>query len=279
MQLSLRTIASLVVAVFLGLVAVLLLRNVLSAQKPAALQASSTQVPVVVANVPIGRGVVLKTDMLKVVSFTRESAPPGSFAAVNQVIVAGQPDKVALRDFAANEPLTVAKISGPGAKSNLSGMLTPGMRAVGLRSSDVAGVGGFILPGDRVDILLTRQNGAGDKVQTIEQVLAENARVLGVDQSSDADKPTVAKAITVEVTPDQAQAISLAQAVGQVSLSLRQSADMLPLKKHAMTLADLGGGEHKAPVVRRAPPPPKKPDMTQVRVTRGVAVTGYGIPN
>lgn len=277
MQLSLRTIASLVVAIFLGLVAVILLRGVLSPQSARPV-ASTGMTPVVVANVPIARGTVLKGDMLKVVPFTKESAPSGGFVDVKQVIVSGQPDRVALRDFGANEPITAGKISGPGAKSNLSGLLTPGMRAVGLRSSDVAGVGGFILPGDRVDIIVTRQIGSGEKASTIEQVLAQNARVLGVDQSSDADKPTVAKAITVEVTPDQAQAISLAQAVGNVSLALRQSADAEPLKRSGMTLADLGGGKRPAPV-RRAPPPPKKPQLTQVRVTRGVAVTGYGLPN
>jgi pilus assembly protein CpaB len=152
------------------------------------------------------------------------------------------------------------------------------MRAVSLRSNDVAGVAGFVLPGDRVDILLTRQIEHGQ----VTQVLAENVRVLGVDQTDDdqANKPQVAKAVTVEVTPDQAQKISLAQAVGQVSFSLRHSADQLPLTRHATTIADLGFGG-AAPrvthaVARRVAAPPP---LAEVRVTRGVDIAGYRLAN
>ena len=131
----------------------------------------------------------------------------------------------------ANEPLLVGNVSGPGGKLNLSSTVAPGMRAVSLRSNDVAGVGGFVLPGDRVDILLTRATGSGEHTDTVTQILAENVRVLGVDQSDNdqADKPVVAKAITVEVTPEQAQSISLGQTVGTVSLTLRHVADDAPL--------------------------------------------------
>jgi pilus assembly protein CpaB len=273
---SLRTIASFAVAIFLGFVAVLLVRTYLTSQKPAAQQVTAAgMTPVVVANVPIQRGTVLQAGMLKVIGFTRESVPAGSFGAVNQVVIPGQPPKIALRELAPNEPVLAAKVSGPGAKANLAAALTPGMRAVGLRSSDVAGVGGFVLPGDRVDILLARQVGAGPTASTVVQALADNARVLGVDQSTDADKPTVTKAVTVEVTPQQAQAILLAQSVGTVSLSLRQSADLAPLPRHTTTIADFGGeGGHAArvrPAVKAAPPLPT------VRVTRGVTVSGYPV--
>jgi pilus assembly protein CpaB len=271
---SLRTIASFAVAIFLGFVAVLLVRAYMTSQKPATERAAGAgMTPVVVANVPITRGTVLQAGMLKVLAFTRESAPAGSFTAVNQVIVPGQPPKVALRELAANEPVLVAKVSGPGSKANLAGALTPGMRAVGLRSSDVAGVGGFVLPGDRVDILMVRQVGTGATATSIVQSLADNARVLGVDQSTDAEKPTVTKAVTVEVTPQQAQAILLAQSVGTVSLSLRQSADLAPLPRHTTTIADFGGEGGRPPVrhVVKAPPVPT------VRVTRGVTASAYPV--
>src|SRR6185436_19841637 len=103
----------------------------------------------------------------------------GSFRTVNELVGAGPTARLALRSLAPNEPILPSKVSGAGGKLNLSGVLTQGMRAVSLRSNDVAGVAGFVLPGDRVDILLTRQLADNSSVT---QVLAENVRVLGVDQ-------------------------------------------------------------------------------------------------
>jgi pilus assembly protein CpaB len=152
------------------------------------------------------------------------------------------------------------------------------MRAVSVESSAVSGVGGFVLPGDRVDVLVTRQMGDGEKQTSVTQVLAENSLVMGVDQTSDQEtnKPLVAKAITIEVTPDQAQAISLAQSVGDISLSLRQISDTAPLARKATTISDLAvyGVRKLPPVVRR---PVARPAAPQVRVTRGVETTGYAI--
>jgi pilus assembly protein CpaB len=158
------------------------------------------------------------------------------------------------------------------------------MRAVSVRSNDVAGVAGFVLPGDKVDILLTRSN--ADQGQPVTQVLAENVRVLGIDQLSDdsTDKPGVARAVTVEVTPDQADIVSLAQAVGNVSFTLRHVADETPLEHHAATVADLAIKDRLKPPARpaagprRAPAKPAAPsDQVQVRVTRGVETAGYTV--
>jgi pilus assembly protein CpaB len=141
-----------------------------------------------------------------------------------------------------------------------------------------------------VDVLLTRSLGGDEKTTAVTQVLAENVLVLGVDQSDndEADKPVVAKAVTVEVTPDQAQTISLAQAVGTVSLALRRVADEAPLTRRATTLADLGitvprpagpaGPVRAAPRAAPpppAPPPPPPPPEIQVRVIRGADTTVY----
>ena len=283
---SLRSIASLAVALFLGLIAVVLVRNYLLSRGGGQSAASSAAnlTPVVVAALPIERGVVLKGPMLKVVSYPNNAVPQGAFKTVADV-AGGANARTALRSMAANEPVMAEKLSGSGGKANLSVTLTPGMRAVSIRSDDVAGVGGFVLPGDRVDILLTRTvAGAGATATTITQVLAENAQVVGVDQSSDlqADKPVVAKAVTVEVTPEQAQAISLAHAVGTISLSLRQISDHEALARKATTVAELGAPGVRANVVRVAGPRARAraaatPAMMQVRVTRGVETTGYPV--
>ncbi|HEY3696561.1 Flp pilus assembly protein CpaB, partial [Phenylobacterium sp.] len=220
---------------------------------------------------------------LKVVNYPAESVPAGAFSNVSQLSGTGPAARLALRAIAANEPILPTKVSGPGGKATMSGVLTQGMRAISVRSSDVAGVGGFVLPGDRVDILVTRTVGTGQNPQTVTQALAENVRVMGVDQSDnvDADKPVVAKAVTIEVTPDQAQAISLAQSVGAVTLSLRQVADDTALVRKATTVSDLGrfGAPPAATPARRVAraKAPAGAGMIEVHVTRGTEISGYPI--
>src|SRR5258708_26852760 len=275
---SLRNIASIAIALLLGIVAVVLIRGVLTSNKPSPV-AGVGLTPVVVAALPIERGVALKPVMLKVVSYPNNAVPPGAFKTVAEVAGGASP-RTALGSLAPNEPMMVEKFSGAGGKANLSVMMTPGMRAVSIRSDDVAGVAGFVLPGDRVDILLTRWIGAGRTSSSVTEVLAEDAQVVGVDQLNDtqADKPVVAKAVTVEVTPDQAQAISLAHAVGSISLSLRQVSDRDKLVRKATTVAELGGpGPRRVADARPRARTGPTTTVIQIRVTRGVDTTGYPI--
>jgi pilus assembly protein CpaB len=163
------------------------------------------------------------------------------------------------------------------------------MRAVTFRSNDVAGVAGFVLPGDRVDVMLTRSvSGGGGEDNTITQVVAGNVKVLGVDQAVDEhmDKPTIAKAITLELTPDQAQALPLAESLGSVSLALRHISDELPLSRTVTTVSDLGAGSYRAaPVYRAAATTPMATVRravahaigSTVKVTRGVETTSYSV--
>lgn len=267
MSISVRTIATFAVAIFLGIVAVVLTRSyVNNATVGNVTPAAASTVPVVVAAQDLDRGVALQPNFLKVVNFPADAAPASAFHAVADLTGSKDQQRLALRAMVANEPVLAANVSGPGGKLNLSSTVGAGMRAVSLRSSDVTGVGGFVLPGDRVDVFLTRA--AGEGAQTLTQVLAENVRVLGVDQSAndEADKPVVSRAITVEVTPDQAQAISLAQSVGTVSLTLRRVADDAPLTRKSTSVSDLG------PTPRRVAGPPPGP---AIRVVRGTEASRF----
>jgi pilus assembly protein CpaB len=263
------------IAVLLGLFAVFLVRNYLHSASGQTQPTQGATVPVVVASAQIDRGATVEGAQLKVANYPADAVPTGAFRNITDLTGAAPDKRVALRAIAANEPVLPEKISGPGGRLVLSASLTPGMRAVSLRSNDVAGVAGFVLPGDRVDILLTRTAGGGE----VTQVLAENVRVLGVDQLDDdsANKPQVARAVTVEVKPDQAQAISLAQAVGQVSLSLRHVSDELPLTKRATTVADLSVGAVR-PVAARAVVRRAGPAGDSVSVVRGLEAVGYRVP-
>ena len=268
---SIRTIATLAVALFLGLIAVLLVRGILNAQRTAPISTTASlsgTVPVVVVAAPIARGQAIDASRLKVVTFPQSAIPNGTFRNIAELTGSGAP-RLALSALVPNEPVLSAKISDPGGKLNLATVVAAGMRAVSLRSNDVVGVGGFVLPGDRVDVLLTRQIGTGDTANSVTQVLAENVRVLGVDQSDNdqADKPVVTKAVTVEVAPEQAQAISLGQSVGTVSLTLRHVADDEQLTRRATTVADLGFGPKK--------PAGHRSNGGGVRVIRGIETTMF----
>jgi pilus assembly protein CpaB len=112
------------------------------------------------------------------------------------------------------------------------------MKAVTVRVSDVEGVGGFVLPGDRVDVVLTRQL---DKGVATTEVILQNARVLAVDQSADdrTTKATVAKAVTLEVDMVGAQKVGLASSVGSLSLLLRKAGEVSAERTRKVTLSDL----------------------------------------
>ncbi len=275
---QLRTIATFAVAIVLGLVAVILVRNsILSGQSSVALNT----VPVVVTAQAIPHDTPLQPTMFKVVNYPRDGVPAGSFHAVQDLMASGGGNRTAQRDLAVNEVILAENATGSNESSTLSRTLEAGKRAVSIRSNDVAGVGGFIVPGDRIDVLATHASATKSDV-TVTETLAQNLRVLGVDQTSsvDASKPNVAKAITVEATPQQAAAISLAQSVGSVTLVLRKPHDATEAQRHAITLSNMSTGEpeaasHTVRITHRAPA--AAPVAPQVHVVRGVESTSYPV--
>ena len=140
-------------------------------------------------------------------------------------------DMIVRRTILEGEPITEAKLFTRDGASFLSGMLTPGMRAVAIKVQDVTGVGGFIMPGDRVDVIVSikwkvdqdaRKSGA-PYIEYTSETIVQNARVMGIDQAFDDFEENVAKAsaITIEGTPKQAEIIAIAVSKGNLSLSLR----------------------------------------------------------
>jgi pilus assembly protein CpaB len=150
----------------------------------------------------------------------------------------------------------------------LSALVRDGMKAVTIRVNDVEGVGGFVLPGDRVDVVLTRQV---DKTSASNDLVLQNARVLAVDQVADerADKPTVAKAVTLEVDMVGAQKLSLASSVGSLSLMLRKAGEALAGKPRRITLEDLNSTDS---------PPVEESAMRTVVVRRNGVKQEVSVP-
>jgi pilus assembly protein CpaB len=145
--------------------------------------------------------------------------PMGSFIAADEVV--GQ---ILNSELRAGELLLASRVSDQVEGSALAGLLSPTMRAVSVRVDDVVGVAGFILPGNHVDVIATRDEGR----QTLANTLLSNVRVLAVDQQASADpsKPQVVRAVTLEVTPDGAEALAKARHQGQLQLSLRHPRDV-----------------------------------------------------
>jgi len=270
----LRTIATFAIAIVLGLIAVVAINFYIGSSKKAQVAQVQSGVgsPVVVAAAPITRGVVIQPQLLKVVNYPAGSVPQGAFTTVSQ-LTSGSKDqqRIALRDLGPDEPVLATRVTAPGAKLSMATELDPGMQAVTLRSSDTAGVAGFVFPNDRVDLLLSRsaapRPGSQAQPLPLTQIIAENVKVVGIDQSDDSEqnKPNVVKTITVEVTPEQAQAITLAQTMGTVSLSLRHVEDTAPVNRMVTTAASFGFFSSPAPVEHHA----AGPTGPTVRVTRG----------
>jgi pilus assembly protein CpaB len=142
------------------------------------------------------------------------------------------------------------------------------MKAVTIRVNDVEGVGGFVLPGDHVDVVLTRQVEKGNATT---QVVLQNTRVLAVDQTADerAAKATVAKSVTLEVDTIDAQKLWLASSVGSLSLLLRKAGETAEVRTRKVTLNDLGTNE---------PVSTDKAATVTVVVTRASAKQEYTVP-
>jgi pilus assembly protein CpaB len=209
-------------------------RTIESSTKPLATQT------IVVAKQPLRFGTELSAAMLEEVAWPSKAMPAGAFAKISDVLSPGR--RVVLAAIERNEPVLALKITGPGQRATLSALVKPGMKAVTIRVNDVEGVGGFVLPGDHVDVVLTRQI---DKGQASSEVVLQDTRVLAVDQSADerTNKAAVAKSVTLEVSIVQAQKVWLASSVGSLSLLLRKAGETADVKTRKITLKDLESGD------------------------------------
>lgn len=175
-------------------------------------------------------------------------------------------EKVVRRAILEGEPITEAKLFTREGASFLSGMLTPGMRAVAIRVQEVSGVGGFIMPGDHVDVILslklkidrkTKDSGVAFAEFTSETIV-RNVRVMGIDQAFNDFEENVAKAssVTLEVSSKQAEIIALADSRGELSLMLRSlvpgsDPEIYGFTSDLETLYSLGGGYPPATVTEQ----------------------------
>ncbi|QND68727.1 Flp pilus assembly protein CpaB [Mesorhizobium loti] len=250
---------------------------------------------IVVANAPLRYGMELDRAQLSEIPWSEGSVPQGAFTTINALLADGS--RVVLSPIEVNEPVLLTKLSGPNGRATLSNMMTPGMRAVTIRTDEIAGVGGFVTPGDRVDVVLTRDageiqevaknaQGAAGSTVTSEIVVAD-AKVLSVGQGADERQttPQISNSVTIEVTTDGAQKVALARTVGTLSLSLRSSSEGGDSKNGVTTISSFGGSVASnvqaaaSSLFDAVVKEPEKPKFKTVIVTRGTKAEEYQVPS
>jgi pilus assembly protein CpaB len=266
------TIVMIVFAALFGLIAVFLAQSWLNSQaemRARNMQANHKPViaqTIVVAAKPLRYGQQVTAESLREIPWPEGVLPQGAFAAIPDVLKDG--NRIVLTAIEPNEPVLNVKITGPGQRATLSSLVQPGFKAVTIRVNDVDGVGGFVLPGDRVDVALTRHV---DKENASTQVVLQDVRVLAVDQVADerTSNPAVAKSVTLEVDTVGAQKLGLAGSIGTLSLMLRKAGESSSEKSARVTIKDLFSDL----VPERA-----RGSAVTITVRRGAAQESYSVP-
>lgn len=237
---------ALVVAVFFGLVAAYGIYNFLRQQRQAAeaLRTATTHVVVASKDIPAGATIteeMMKKGTIKTVDWPKASVPVGAFENPKELV-----GKVNKTKILANEPILESRLAGEGA--GLTVRLEPGKRAMAIRVNEIIGVSGFIVPDDRVDVILTTTAPGGGSGQDnrMSKIVLQNMRVLSVAQTTESKegKPQVPRSITLEVTPEQAEKLSLASQEGSIILALRGVGD---------NAVEVTRGSHKGDLLAIAP--------------------------
>ena len=250
-----RAVVMMVVAVAVAIGAVVVAAQWINSQ------AGGNTNKVAVAKADISLGGRVTPELVNMVDWPATSVPPGAFTDGKLLET-----RVARASILRGEPIMESKLAPPGTKGGLSAVVADGKRAMTVRVNDVVGVAGFALPGNFVDILVnTQEEGAkgGSKDQTISKIVLERILVLAIAQESSRDetKPKVVNAVTLELTPTQAEKLDLARSVGTLSLVLRNQIETGPVNTEGATKTSLldakAPAEEAKPVVVAAKPAPK----------------------
>lgn len=312
------TLVMLVVALLFGGLAVFIAKAWLANQQALVVQqvapepAKIETQTIVVAKKNLSYGEAITPEVMSEVEWPKGAIPDGSFKTIADVNKDGT--RVVLTPIYTNEPILAGRVTGPGSRASLSALLGDGMRAVTIRVNDTTGVAGFVLPGDRVDVLLTQGKSDGTGID----VLFQNVRVLAVNQNVDekSGAPIDGRTATVELTPVDAQKLALAQSTGQLTFTLRAAGalDTAPARRIVQSelvssgeLADAAKPAEQSDLERRMaelearlkqeqanraqqvvaqakpepPPAPVEdtiPTTAQIKIFRGLQSTDYTVP-
>jgi len=237
------------------------------------------EVSVVVASAIIVRGDAVTVDNVTVERWPESKAPYGYFTHGLEIGSNEYAQRLALTEFQPGDPILDSRLSPLGTRASLAGRLEPGFRAFTVRVDDVRGVAGFVLPGDRVDVLFTQDKGRNARaVDLISEVLLQNVEVLAVDLNDDplSDEPRLFARATLSVTVEDAKKLSTAAGLGDLSLALRGSKE--PEVQPSPVPATKVAATRTTPrrTVRRSAP--RKPSNKQIKVMLGTEETEVKVP-
>ena len=266
-----RAIALIVLAFVVALAAVLVALRWINAQ------AAPSSSKVAVASADISLGARVAPTMITLVDWPAGALPPGAIGDAK--LLEG---RVTRSNIGRGEPVLESKLAPVGTVGGLSAALADGKRAMTVRVNDVVGVAGFALPGNFVDVLVNTQDEAEKKRAqvndaAISKIVLERILVLAIAQESSRDdtKPKVVNAVTLELTPEQAEKLDLARSVGTLSLVLRNQIEDQPVNTDGATRASLldlkAATKPTVAVVRRAvAPPPARAAGERIEVIKGL---------
>jgi pilus assembly protein CpaB len=214
---------------------------------------------IVAATMAIPFGTKVEERHLKIIEMPKDSVPPGSFTLKEEVV-----DKVTTQPIVAGEILMKVRFVEQGEGSTLAALVDKNMRAVTVRVDDVIGVAGFLLPGNRVDVVAARREGR----RAITDTILRNIEVLAIDQqaTSSESEAVIVRAVTLQVTPEQAEILVRGREEGSIQLTLRN-----PLEDEEIIEEEVVAPKPKV-AVRRAPVR-TRPQESTVTIIRGTNVS------
>jgi pilus assembly protein CpaB len=225
-------------------------------------EVASLEAVVAAKSIPVGT--IVTRDHVRLVPWPARSPVPGSFTSIDAVVNRG-----AIVEVSENEPLTESKLAPLGSGGGLPPTIPEGMRAISVRTNEVIGVAGFVIPGTRVDVLVTVKQRSNES-EPISRAVVSNVQVLTAGTRFDQEKartegkPIPSTVVTLLVTPQDAERISLAASEGQITLTLRNPLDVARTETNGVRMASLLAEPAAAPIPKRTegrrvfvqPPPP-----------------------
>ena len=240
-------------------------------------EAESEAVPVLVAKTDIGWGTRLNAEMVTTAPYFKEALPPNYVTKVEDV--AG---RIVITPIRSGEPVVKHRLAPQDIRTGgVSAILKEGHRAIAVKGDKVIGISGFVKPGDKVDVLVSVRSNRGSNDTEKTKIVLQNILVLAtgtqVESGSDG-KPHEVDVYTLEVTPDQAEKLTLAANEGKIQLALRGLIDSEEVETEGATIASTlalrnppAQAQNPRPAARRYVPPPRK---HTVEIFRGTAVSG-----
>lgn len=230
-------------------------------------QAEAATREVVVAARPMDVGYTLTAEDVQMVRWPAEALPAGYATATDEVVGRGL-----ITPVRTNEPLLASKLSTVEAGGGLPIIIGEGQRAMSISVNEVIGVAGFVLPGTRVDVILTLSEGQSTINDAESQIILQDIEVLSSGQMIQRDnqgEPQTVSVVTLLVTPEEAEKLALATRQGQIQLALRNTLDRDSIQVEGMRMANMMRRPERPARASTARTSPRPPSRLQVEIYRG----------